>query len=45
MKRLQEYPEKERALWRTFDRIPFEAGSVAEGLSDAQVAELLDAAT
>ncbi|MYD93817.1 MAG: transcriptional regulator [Chloroflexi bacterium] len=41
-KRLREYPEKERALWRTFDRAPFESGLAAEGLNDAEVVRLLD---
>ena len=41
-KRLRDYPEKERALWRTFDDASFEVGVAAEGLSDAEVARLLD---
>ena len=39
---LSRHPEKERALWRIFDRIPFEAGSAAERRSDLSVLELLD---
>ena len=41
-KPLREYPEKERALWRIFDRTPFGSLAAAEGLDDAEVARLLD---
>ena len=44
-RRLREYPEKERALWREFDRTPFEARVAAEGLNDSRVARLLDSPT
>ena len=41
-KKLKEYPEKERRLWRIFDQVPFEAGVAADGLSGNQVLELLN---
>jgi predicted HTH transcriptional regulator len=41
-KKLKEYPEKERALWRIFDRQPFEEGVADERLSDAAVLQKLD---
>lgn len=42
-KPLKDFPEKERALWRMFDRVPFEAGIAAQRLSDERVLQLLDA--
>jgi len=41
-KRLKDFPEKERALWRLFDRAPFESGVAAERISDEDVLKLLD---
>lgn len=41
-KPLKEYPEKERALWRMFDRVPFEAGIAASRISGDDVLRLLD---
>lgn len=41
-KKLKEFPEKERALWRIFDETPFEALTAAEGISDEEVVALLD---
>lgn len=41
-KPLKEFPEKERALWRMFDRVPFEAGVAASRLSGDEVLRLLD---
>lgn len=41
-KKLKEYPEKERQLWRVFDRIPFESGVAAEDLDTDQVLAVLD---
>ena len=41
-KRLKDFPEKERALWRIFDRIPFEDGVAAERVSADEVLRLLD---
>ena len=41
-KRLKDFPEKERALWRFFDRIPFEDGVAAERVRDDEVLRLLD---
>ncbi len=41
-KKLKDFPEKERALWRIFDRMPFENGIVAERVSDEEVIRLLD---
>ena len=45
VKPLREFPEKERALWRAFDRTPFEEGIAVERASDAEVLELLDHST
>ena len=41
-KPLSEAPERERALWRVFDRMPFENGVVRERLDTAEVLRLLD---
>ena len=41
-KKLKEFPEKERALWRVFDRIPFEKEITAENVSAEDVLKLLD---
>ncbi len=41
-KRLKDFPEKERAIWRLFDRAPFESGVAAERISDEEVLALLD---
>ena len=41
-KPLKEVPERERALWRTFDKTPFENRILCEGLSIDQVLRLLD---
>lgn len=41
-KKLKDFPEKERALWKIFDRIPFEAGIAAERRSDDEVLHMLD---
>jgi predicted HTH transcriptional regulator len=41
-KRLKDFPEKERALWRLFDRAPFESGVAAERIMDDEVLKLLD---
>lgn len=41
-KRLKDYPEKERALWRLFDTAPFESGIASERQSDEVVLKLLD---
>lgn len=41
-KTLKDYPEKERALWRIFDRVPFERGIVLERVSGEEVLRLLD---
>lgn len=41
-KRLKDFPEKERALWRIFDRTPFEDGIAMERVSDDEVLRLLD---
>jgi ATP-dependent DNA helicase RecG len=41
-KRLKDFAEKERELWRIFDRIPFESCIAAEGLADTDVLRLLD---
>src|SRR5262245_50192587 len=41
-KKLKDFPEKERALWRIFDHIPFEDGVAAERIRDDEVLRLLD---
>ncbi|PKO83953.1 MAG: transcriptional regulator [Betaproteobacteria bacterium HGW-Betaproteobacteria-11] len=41
-KRLKDFPEKERALWRLFDKAPFENGVAAERVRDEDVLRLLD---
>ena len=41
-KRLKDFPEKERAIWRLFDKAPFESGVAAERISDEEVLALLD---
>jgi predicted HTH transcriptional regulator len=41
-KKLKDFPEKERALWRIFDRTPFEDGVAAERSTDDEVLRLLD---
>ncbi|RLA48291.1 MAG: transcriptional regulator, partial [Gammaproteobacteria bacterium] len=41
-KKLKEFPEKERALWRVFDETPFEEMVAVERVSDDEVLKLLD---
>ena len=41
-KKLREFPEKERELWRVFDRVPFEQQSAAQHLDAGKVLKLLD---
>ncbi len=41
-KRLKDFPEKERGLWRLFDKAPFESGVAAERVRDEEVLRLLD---
>lgn len=41
-KKLKAYPEKERALWRVFDEIPFERMIALERVADDEVLKLLD---
>ncbi len=41
-KKLKEYPEKERKLWRIFDNVPFEKQIAAEQLAESEVLELMD---
>ncbi|MFZ5491630.1 MAG: ATP-binding protein [Pseudomonadota bacterium] len=41
-KKLKDFPEKERALWRIFDQTPFEDGVAAEHTSGDDVLRLLD---
>ena len=41
-KKLKDYPEKERALWRVFDQVPFERGVAAEHVSGEGILRLLD---
>lgn len=41
-KKLKDFPEKERALWRLFDQAPFEDGVAAERASADDVLRLLD---
>lgn len=41
-RRLDRFPEHERALWRVFDATPFEARIAAEDIHEEGVAQLLD---
>lgn len=41
-KRLKDFPEKERALWRIFDQIPFEECVAVERVGGDEVLRLLD---
>ena len=41
-KKLKNFPEKERLLWRIFDEIPFERGIAAEHIGEQDVLRLLD---
>ncbi|HCF56868.1 MAG TPA: transcriptional regulator [Myxococcales bacterium] len=41
-KKLKDFPQKERELWRVFDTTPFEARAGVERVSDDQVLSLLD---
>ncbi len=41
-KKLKDYPEKERELWRIFDQIPFEEQIAAEKINGDEVVQLLD---
>lgn len=41
-KKLKDFPDKERALWRIFDRTPFEDGVALERVGADEVLQLLD---
>jgi predicted HTH transcriptional regulator len=41
-KRLKDFPEKERALWRIFERTPFESGVTLQHVGDDQVLKAID---
>jgi len=41
-KKLKELPEKERELWRVFDRIPFEKQIAVDNLDDSEVLNYLE---
>jgi ATP-dependent DNA helicase RecG len=41
-KKLKDHPEKERELWRAFERVPFEKGIAIERVSSEEVLRLLD---
>jgi ATP-dependent DNA helicase RecG len=41
-KNLKDFPDQERALWRIFDKTPFENMVAAEHVSDSDVLKLLD---
>ena len=41
-RKLKDYPEKERTLWRIFDRVSFEEDIAAERLKDEDVLLRLD---
>jgi predicted HTH transcriptional regulator len=41
-KKLKEYPEKERELWGSLERVPFEKGMAARSLSPDEVLKLID---
>lgn len=42
LKRLKDFPEKEREIWRVFDRVPFERGVAVERLDGDEVLRVLD---
>ena len=42
VKKLKDFPEKERALWHCFDKNPYELMLAMENISEAQVTEFLD---
>lgn len=42
LKKLKDFPEKERELWRIFDKIPFERGIAQDNLSAEDVLLLID---
>lgn len=41
-KKLKDFPEKERSLWRIFDKMPFEDGIAGDHVQDEDVITLLD---
>ncbi len=41
-KKLKDYPEKERELWRVFDKTPFEREIAADNMNSDDVLKLLD---
>lgn len=41
-RKLHDCPEKERGLWRVFDKVPFEKGMAMEGVSEADLLSLID---
>ena len=41
-KKLKELPEKERELWRVFDRVPFEKQIAVDNIDDAEVLDYLE---
>ena len=41
-KKPKDFPEKERALWRVFDQVPFEEGIASERMRDEEVIRMLD---
>jgi ATP-dependent DNA helicase RecG len=41
-KKLKDFPDRERDLWRIFDQIPFESSAAAEQLTSGDVTTLLD---
>lgn len=41
-KRLTDFPQKEKELWKIFDQTPFENGIALENLNDADVVQLID---
>lgn len=43
-KKLKDFPEKERALWQSFDATPYEMLTAVENVTEEQVTQLLDCA-
>lgn len=41
-KKLRDFPDKERALWRRFDQVPFESGVAVDRVDGPKVLQLLD---
>ncbi len=43
-KKLKDFPEKERALWQSFETMPYEMRTAKENVNEEEVTRLLDCA-